>query len=267
VGNSSIGVPGEWEAASSEIEGVLVRDIGWRAAKDWSEGDAQYMSAEAQAALLGWLWSLPGRVINRAPAWLFYRSQPPFIEWAQLLHRAGLRTPAMAIGNHPPRLSEWRSRHASGSVLSPLSSQSQFLLQTDAEWQGVMRLAQHTPVSLRQAHGETRLACVVGDSVLWNGAVPSGTRALEGALRSFARIAELDFVQIAVAELPDTGQTGAAEPAVVAVEPLAQWECFSIAAQQAIAEALAGLLTGATSSARQPVPVEVQHAVLIGGAQ
>ena len=89
-GSSRIGVSGEWEAGSSEIEGVLVRDIGWSASKDWNEGDAQYMSAEVQAALLGWLWSLPGRVVNRAPAWLFYRPRPPFVEWVRLLNSAGV---------------------------------------------------------------------------------------------------------------------------------------------------------------------------------
>jgi hypothetical protein len=122
LGNSRIGVLGEWEADSTEIEGVLVRDTCLNALDGWGEKDAQYILAEMQAALLGWLWSLPGMVVNRAPAWLFYRPRPSLINWAPLLHRAGLRTPVTAIGNDAEWLQDWRERHHNGSVFSPLSS-------------------------------------------------------------------------------------------------------------------------------------------------
>jgi len=266
AGESRIGVAGEWEAGSAEIDGVLVRDTGWQAGSDWSEADGQYMSAEVQAALLGWLWSLPGKVVNRAPAWLFYRPRPPLVEWAQLLDRAGLRTADMVIGNQAGRLGEWRARHENGTVLAPLSSVSQFKLQTDAEWQGAMRLAQHTPVALREAHGETRLACVVGDAVLWDGPVAAEMKALEGALRRFTRLAELDFVQVAVAEMPGMDASCSAELAVVAVEQLVQWERFSMEAQEEIVEALAGLLTEERGTSLRGRISDASYEALSGGA-
>ena len=50
------------------VIGLLVRDTFWPALDEWSPKDAQYMVAEMQATLLGWLWNLPCMVINRLPA-------------------------------------------------------------------------------------------------------------------------------------------------------------------------------------------------------
>ena len=37
----------------------------------WSQTDLLYNHAEAEAALLGWLWGVPCPVIDRWPAWLW----------------------------------------------------------------------------------------------------------------------------------------------------------------------------------------------------
>lgn len=267
-GNSRIGVPGEWEAASGEIEGVLMRDIGFRAMHDWSESDAQYMSAEMQAALLGWLWSLPGVVVNRVPAWLFYRPRPSFLYWMPYLVRAGLRVPSTVIGNDTERLKDWRARHAEGAVLSPISDHTHFQLQTDAEWEGVMGIARHAPVLLEEAHGATQLACVVGDCVIWDGrlsgAVPEQAQALEARLCAFARSAGLNFVQIAVTEQLSAQQSYESGYSVVAVEPQVHFARFETETQKRIAEELANLLTGERKHLREREPIGIGAATANG---
>ena len=254
-GSSRIGMPGEWEAASDEIEGVLMRDIGFRAMHDWSEADARYISAEMQAALLGWLWSLTGVVVNRVPAWLFYRPRPSFLYWMPHLVRAGLRVPSTVIGNDTERLKDWRAHHAEGAVLSPISDHTHFQLQTDAEWAGVMGIARHAPVLLEEAHGATHLACVVGDCVVWDAAVPEPAQALEARLCAFARGAGLNFVQIAVTEQLSAQQNYEPAYAVVAVEPQVHFARFETETQKRIADELADLLTAGGESARRREPI------------
>jgi hypothetical protein len=139
-----------------------------------------------------------------------------------------------------------------------------FQLQTDAEWEGVMRIAHHLPILLERAHGETRLACVVGDCVVWDGAAEEA-QALEARFRNFARIAGLEYVQIAVARRPGTGKVSAEGFEVVAVEAQAQFPRFSQEAQSTIAEALADLLTGSQTRVRGRQPGDAPHPVSIGG--
>jgi len=245
--------------------GVLVRDTGTFAAAGWSEKDVQYMSAEMQAALLGWLWSLRGTVINRAPAWLFYQPRPPFLAWVPMLHRAGLRTSVTSIGNDPARLEEWRSRYAEGSILSPLASRTHYQVRKDTEWEAVMQIARNPPVLLDEAHGETRLACVVGDRVIWDAAPPPRVRALEYGLRKFARSAGLNLLQVAVAQNATGEQGYTLRYTVVSVDAHVQFPLFCDASQNALAEALASLLTGSPVLVRERNPVEAWRDWLVAG--
>ncbi len=258
-GNSRIGVKGEWEADSSDIAGVLVRDMGYRAMHDWSEKDGQYMSAEMMAALLGWLWSLPGTVVNRIPAWLFYRPRPSFLFWMPFLRDAGLQTFSRVISNDVGRLKDWRVGHPEGTVFTPMLGDSHFQVQTDAEWNGVLRVANHTPIQLEEPHGAPLLACVVGDCVVWEGDAPEHARTMERALIRFAKAAGMSFVQIAVAE-----QGQGAGYAVADVEPYANFARFGIKAQKLIVDGLVDLLTGANSNADAHENMAVEMAA-IGG--
>jgi len=260
-GNSRVGVRGEWEAGSSDIAGVLVRDMGYRAMHDWSEKDGQYMSAEMMAALLGWVWSMPGTVVNRIPAWLFYRPRPSFLFWMPFLRDAGLQTFSRVISNDMGRLKDWRVSHPEGTVFTPMLGDSHFQVQTDAEWNGVLRVANHTPIQLEEAHGETLIACVVGESVVWEGDVPEHARATEPALIRFAQAAGLSFVQIAVAE-----QSQEAGYAVVEVEPYANFARFGIKAQKLIVDALVDLLTGASANTDAHENMSVETAAIGGGS-
>ena len=243
ISNSRISEAGDHWAACDEIDGVFVRETVPRLEQSWSERDGQYVAAEMQAALLGWLWSLPCTVINRPPAWLFYRPRPPFLYWVPLLLRAGLRTPAAIISNDTERLKTWRSQHEGGSIFSPLTGNVPFRLQTEAEWKGVLSVARHAPVLLQEAHGETQLACVVGKRVLWDGPPPAGACSLEAKLRDFAQSAGLDFVQIAVADKIETERNDTAGWTVISVEPQVQFARFSSSAQESISEVVASLLT------------------------
>ena len=63
------------------VEGVLCRGMGPSAAPPpdapgWSTQDLAYASAEADAALLGWLSGVACRVVDRLPAWLWYNTRP-----------------------------------------------------------------------------------------------------------------------------------------------------------------------------------------------
>jgi hypothetical protein len=260
-GNSRIGIRDQWEADSSDVKGVLVRDMGYRAMHDWSEKDGQYMSAEMMAALLGWLWSLPGIVVNRIPAWLFYRPRPSFLFWMPFLRDAGLRTFSRVIGNDVGRLRDWRVGHPEGTVFTPMLDNSHFQVQTDAEWNGVLRVANHTPIQLEEAHGEPLIACVVGESVVWEGDVPEHARAMEPALIRFAQAAGLSFVQIAVAE-----QSQEAGYAVVDVEPYANFARFGIKAQKLIVDALVDLLAGVRGNAHAHENMAIEMAAIGGGS-
>src|ERR1700737_5582840 len=53
--------------------------------EQWSQADLLYNQAEGEAALLGWLWGLSCPVIDRLPAWLWYRMPRPVLAWASLL--------------------------------------------------------------------------------------------------------------------------------------------------------------------------------------
>lgn len=265
VGSSSVSVPGEWRADSDDIEGVLVRESAWNGTDDWSEKDAQYMSAEMQAAMLGWLWSLGGVVVNRPPAWLFYRMRPAFLSWVPLLHDAGLPTPVTVISNDADRLTGWRRRHEDGLVFAPLTSADHFQVRTDAEWAAVLRLAHHVPVVLEEAHGETQLACIVGDVVVWDGAAPDGACFLEERLCRFARRAGLNFVQVALAQQPGQAEDGATAFAVVNVDAQVEFALFCDEAQSRIAEAVADLLTGREESGNGRRTHADRDAAVVGG--
>lgn len=265
----------EWEAHSSEIEGVLFRDsglskMGLSTINGWSEADASYMSSEMQAALLGWLWSLPGVVVNRLPAWLFLMPRPSLLQWIPSLTRAGLRVPSVVIGNSKERLRNWRAHHREGAVLAPISTHTHFALHTDAEWEGVLRLAGHSSVALQQAHGETQLACVIGSTVVWNThhrLASAQRQSLDASLLRFAHSAGLNFVQIAVAEQAEP-LSGELAYAVVSVDSHPDFTLFEEARQHEITRALTDLLTGEESRDQNiQLSEAVVTAPLSGGAR
>ena len=87
------------------------------------------------------------------------------------------------------------------------------------------------------------LACVVGDDVIWDGALPPEAPDLQLALVRFAAAARLAFVEIALAPV----RRGTA---VVQVEPQPRLEHFSEGARNRILDAVAALFVAGPDSSR-----------------
>jgi len=230
----------EQPIADDDLAGVLVRSTGWIDPAGWEAADLAYMQAETQAALLAWLWSLACPVVNRLPSALWYRPRVPPLSWQSMMRQCGLPTPEILVTNMDEEARAFGRRldreGVDGTVYGPLTSDARYLVSGDADWNGLAVLQRSAPVSLTYPHGAARLACVVGDQVVWQGDPSPEMAALEPALRRFAAIVGLTFVELALAPT----QQGIC---VIQVEPHANLEHFGEAAQERIVEAIVHLLT------------------------
>ena len=234
----------EWPGMLDEdISGVLVGSRGWIDPGEWAPEDAAYAQAEAQAALLAWLWSLPCPVVNRYSADGWYHTHASLLSWHPLLHRAGLETPEMLVTSDVD--SAWAFGGPRGAVLNTLTGGSAYLVKTDADWTGLAELQRRIPVWLSRPHGAAQSVCVVGERVVWDGVPPTRARAREEALRRFASSADLAFVELALA--PVDGRLCA-----VAVEDQPRLERFGAFARREIVDGLVALLTWEGSRSIRP---------------
>jgi hypothetical protein len=227
-----------------EIAGVLVRDTGWLDPEGWAPADHAYMQAEFRAVLLAWLAGLACPVINRPNAAHWYGVGAPILAWRRALHRAGLPLPRLMVTSDPDEARAFRRRLAAdgvaGAVYVPLTGAGGYLLADDEAWDRLALLQARTPVCLTEPHGPVRLACVIGDDVVWDGASDGQWAHLEPALTHFAATAGLTFVEIGVAPVR-------AGPAVVLVESRPQLERFSAGARERVLDALAARLAPAVA--------------------
>jgi hypothetical protein len=127
-------------------------------------------------------------------------------------------------------------------VYTPLTGEAGYLLANDDAWHGLEALQARTPVCLSEPHGATRAACIVGGQVIWDDR-PSEVAPLEPGLRRFAKVAGLDFVEIAVAPLHHG-------IGVVMVDPMPVLEHFTTSARCRILDELATLLAPTTARSR-----------------
>jgi hypothetical protein len=198
------------------------------------------MQAETQAALLGWLWSLACPVVNRLPSALWYRPRVPSLSWQGLMRQCGLPAPEILVTNNDEEARAFGQRldreGVGGAVYGPLTSDARYLISGDRDWDGLAALQQSTPVSLTYPHGEARLACVVGEEVVWEGEPTPEMTDMERALVRFAEAAGMAFVELALAPTPQG-------ISVVRVEPHANLEHFGEAARKRIVEGIVHLLT------------------------
>jgi len=226
------------------ITGVLVRDTGWLDPAGWEKEDHDYMQAELRAVTLAWLAGLSCPVINRPDAAQWYRAGAPLVAWRPLLRRVGLPLGEVIITSDPAEAAAFRRRLAkdgvAGAVYAPLTNTSGYLLDDDDAWDGIVAVQERTPVCLTEPHGASMLACVVDDTVIWDREQPAEVRRLDGALRRFATVAGLSFVEIAVAPV----RRGLA---VVLVEPRPRLEHFD---EDARARILGGLVAALTKKTR-----------------
>ncbi len=223
-----------------QITGVLVRSTGWIDPIGWQPDDLTYMQAEAQAALLAWLWSLACPVVNRYPSAIWYNRQVPLLSWQRLLRHCGLPTLETLVTNVDQEARVFGRRLAqegvAGAVYGPLTSDVRYLLTSDEDWNGLATMQRYAPVCLTYPHGEAHLVCVAGDQVVWEGKPSPETALLEPALRRFATAAGLAFVELALAPTSEG-------ICVIDVEPNPHFERFGDAARHQIVEGLVHLLT------------------------
>jgi hypothetical protein len=231
----------ETALTDDDISGVFVRSAGWIDPAGWDPPDLAYMQTETQAALLGWLWSLPCPVINRYSPSIWYRPRAPLLSWHRLLRRCGLPTLETLITNIEQEMLAFRHRLAEtetlGAILGPLTSEARYMIASEEDWRGLAGLQQVAPVILTVPHEETYAACVVRERVVWDGAAPPPMVRLEPELRQFAALSGLDLVELVLAPT----RHGVS---VIGVETTPHFERYGADAQQHIVEAIVSILTG-----------------------
>src|SRR6266542_111069 len=232
-----------WDAElpifDNQITGVFVRSTSWIDSNGWEPADLAYTLAETQAALLGWLWSLPCPVVNRYPAAIWYRPNAPLLSWQPLLRRCSLPASESLITNveHEARAFEHVSpTEGNSAVYKPLTGNVCYLLTSEEDWTGLAAVQRYTPVCLTHAHGEAQFVCVVGERVVKGSQVSSEITLLEPALRYFAKTIGLDFVELALA-FTSKGL------GVIAVEPYPCFDHFEESARHEIIEGIFDLFT------------------------
>jgi hypothetical protein len=250
---SQLGWDEEPPVADEHISGVLVRSTGWIDPSGWRPEDLAYVQAETQAALLGWLWSLPCPVVNRYSPAMWYLVQVPLLFWQPLLRRCGLPTLETLVTNVEEEARAFGRRLAregvAGTVYGPLTSDAHYLVADGEEWSGLAAMQGYAPVCLTYPHEAPQLVCVLGERVIWQGEPSSEVALLEPALRRFARAAGLVFVELALAPTSNGVRT-------IAVEPRPHFERFMDAARRQIVEGLVQLLT-AGAGRRRDEPEQV----------
>ena len=227
------------------IAGVLVRNSGWINPEGWQADDLAYMQTETRAALLAWLWSLACPVVNRYPPVIWYQPRLPLLSWQRLLRRCGLPTSETLVTNVEQEARLFGGRLAregvAGLVYGPLTSETHYLVSGDVDLNGLVTLQRYAPVCLTYPHGPVQTVCVVGELVVWEGEPPHESARLESALRSFAAVVGLDFVELAFAPAPEGF-------CVVDVEPYPHFEHFGEAARQRMMNGLVDLLTASVGA-------------------
>ncbi len=222
-----------------DIDSVLVRSTGWLDPTGWEPADHAYMQSEIQAALLAWFAGMPCPVVNRASAALWYRSLNSLLQWHPLLRRCGLPTPETVVTDDAETARLFGSRleasGVSGAVCMSLTRDLGWLV-GPADWPGLAAAQLLTPVCLAEPHGPTRVACIVGRAVIWDGSPSAEEASLERGLLRLAAEAGLDFLEVATAPLRQG-------PAVVLVEPLPRLDHFGPAARTTILDTLTDLLS------------------------
>jgi hypothetical protein len=205
------------EIEDREIASVLVRGPGLVDAADWTAADAAYMQSESGAGLLAWVWGLDCPVVNRLPAWIWFRPRQPLAAWQRHLHAAGLRSAEVLVTNvevTPPRFdAQGGGNNGHGQVMhTPLTGSARFVASSDDDWSRLSRVQEHVPLVLSAVPAEPRAAWVVGERVLWE--ARTADRALDEALIRLARACSVDILRVTVDVATRSG-----EPEVLAVDP------------------------------------------------
>jgi hypothetical protein len=155
--------------AGSDISGVFLRRGAIPGTNRVGSEDYSYIQAEIEAAILGWIWSLPCRVINRLPPWLWYCRKSPRQLWSRLLLASGLAE----VDCKPER--------EAGS--------------TNWDASTTFGIGDPSIVCCR--------VCVIGQAVVWHHAQPGNLDRYKTALIEFTRCAGLSFLEFVIAQAGD----------------------------------------------------------------
>ena len=202
-------------------------------AEQWSQADLLYNQAEAEAALLGWLWGLSCPVIDRLPAWLWYRTRRPVLAWAPLLRQSGLPPLDSIISGDANALAQFMQRHGGAAMESLAGGTRQ--LADESESARISATAQMAPVRLTTLHQGAWRACLVGQHLVWDDGTPRQARDLSPKLHSFAAHTGLSFLEFIV--------TSGNAQRMVDIDVRPRFELFGPDAQSAIVDALVDALT------------------------
>ena len=207
-------------------------------AEQWSQADLLYNHAEAEAALLGWLWGLSCPVIDRLPAWLWYRTRRPVLAWASLLRQSDLPPLDSIISGDATALTQFMQRQGGGAMESLAGGARQLVDESEAAQ--ISTTAQMAPVWLTTLHQGAWRACLVGPHLVWDDGTPRRACDLSPKLHSFAARTGLSFLEFIVT----SGDT----PRMVDIDVRPRFELFGPDAQGAIVDGLVDALTLANAA-------------------
>jgi hypothetical protein len=236
---------------SDDIEGVVVRRSGAVERADGNSEDYSFIEAENQAALIGWVWSLPCPVINRLPAAVWFHSRLPLSFWNPALRLSGLSPIDCLISNVVQDLRVFGQQNR-GAVYTPLTGDGHYRLEDDISWGQLADLGQQFPVHITAPYTELRFACVVGQEVIWDREAQPVAYDVEPALARFAIVAGLSIFEIAVSQTIHG-------PCVTAVNPEPRLARYCSESRERIIHGVAGLLSGRSvpTSDRFPPGAEI----------
>ena len=229
---------------AAALRGVLVRARGGPVdPAGWAPEDLAYARAEAQAALLAWLWTLRCPVVNRLSADLWFRRQQPLLEWRALLRRCGLPTPAVQITNNLAAAQRFAERCAGAVTYAPLTAAARYPVRDDRQWSELAGVLSRLPVCLLEpCGGRPSHGCVVGRQVIWDSGAdltPAERAQLAPNLRRLAAALGLATLEI------ELQRGGNGEPRCVDIAPDPRLDRYDTAGQEALVAALVGALAGA----------------------
>jgi hypothetical protein len=200
-----------WEdgtaTSADEIQGVLVRRPG-QISGSWEAEDLAYIDLETQAALLGWIWSLDCRVVNRYPASLWRNSDQCPIFWRRMLMNCGIQPVESVLTNLDEKELSSGGNERVRLIYTPLNSQPWPLLISEEAQPGDAAVFDCVPqrlICFCDEWEDLQLVCVVGSNVIWDAASvrPPDVDQFEAAVVSFSKISGLDLIELAVISTPE----------------------------------------------------------------
>jgi hypothetical protein len=218
-------------------EGVLVARRPARHPVDsdeWSRQDWLYNEAEAEAALLGWLWGLPCPVIDRQPAWLWYHTRRSVLVWGPLLRQHGLPPLDGVITGCGEQLSRFLKRQG-GAAIEQTQGDGARQIVHESDAVPMAEAARIAPLRLTGLHEGAWRASIAGRRLVWDDATPAEAQDISPRLCAFAAAAGLAFAEFIV--------TSGSTPRMVEIAHRPRFELFGARARSEIAEGLAEALT------------------------